>query len=158
KSLVHLDARGDGAEPRRLAMYETVREYAAERLRATGLEDATNRRAEAVFSEMGAGGPLLTLFDRLGELLGEVGNPTVVHDRLLARSRVDAVVANRALRTACALYPIYFTRGPSARALERLDRSLSESLRGVADLAVVASAVFARGNMYIEQGRTREGL
>ncbi|WP_437956088.1 tetratricopeptide repeat protein [Sorangium sp. So ce119] len=163
KSLLRAAPPGSDGAPR-FALYEGVRELAAEKLAERGGREGAAERhaafyladgeaAAADFERRGALDALNRVADDLEELLavaegalasaaaGAEGGRAPDDD---ARAGARAA-AERALRALCAVEPVLSTRGPFGAQLEPLDRALAAAEALAADPLVVARALAARG-------------
>ncbi len=135
----------------RFAMYDTIRDYAAEKLEEVDGGPARQRHqhwylklGERLATEaVGPQGPA-----RLRELAREEGNLIAVHQAALG------IDADSAARAALALEPLLSTRGPW-ESLHRLTDVAVQSSAGGSP-AMAAKALCARGNAVRQQGRMDE--
>lgn len=147
KSLLRAYDAAGFADEARFGMYESVREYAAERLDRGGGRDAAEERhaahylrsAEAwsaeVRSRVGA--------QKLQRLRLEAQNITAVHTRTLS-PRPAWASPDHALRAACGLEALFEARGPRREQIQLLDEAL-ESGGTSADPLLRSRAIAARG-------------
>ncbi|MCA9624401.1 MAG: tetratricopeptide repeat protein [Myxococcales bacterium] len=160
QSLVQAYEPGDDATLR-YRLYESVRQYAAERLDELGQTAATQKRHARYFSSLARalrdeidGRGARSSFRRL-ELEHE--NLIAMHKRAIRVRAADS--ASWALDAAVALEPLLRSRGPIPSLLRLLDEAL-ELLDGTAtveiDNALVARAVLARGHALAELGQSTE--
>ncbi|WP_434042787.1 MULTISPECIES: ATP-binding protein [Sorangium] len=163
KSLLRAAPPGSDGAPR-FALYEGVRELAAEKLAERGeREGAADRHAAfyladgeaaaADFERRGALDALNRIADDLEELLavaeGALASAAAGAEGGHAHGRDDRAgaraAAERALRALCAVEPVLSTRGPFGAQLEPLDRALAAAEALAADPLVAARALAARG-------------
>jgi len=133
----------------RFRLYESIREYAGEKLAASGSERAAWNRHADFFSRHGAAyaeaarGP--DAADALETLALEQENLAVI---------VERGIPSLALEAALALEPLLTARGPLGRLLALLDRALDSS-PGATD-SLLATAHAARGASRAVVGRLAE--
>ncbi|MGK4001617.1 tetratricopeptide repeat protein [Sorangium sp. So ce1036] len=178
KSLLRAAPPGsDGAT--RFALYEGVRELAAEKLAERGEREAAVARHAAFY--LAAGEAAAADFERRGGLdalnriAGDLEELLAVAERALApatapRGGAEAAAggalaaaapraaAERALRALCAIEPVLSTRGPFGAQLELLDRALAAAEELPADPGVVARALAARGRARRLRGQAEAAL
>ncbi|MCC6526562.1 MAG: tetratricopeptide repeat protein [Polyangiaceae bacterium] len=166
RSLVHAYEPPDGDGELRYRLYESVREYAAERLQAsdTALRQGVLGRHDAHYQRLArethASAALRGRPRALQLLAWELENLVSVHARALAAARGGDVQAHvRALDIAIALEPLVLARGPLGLGLEVLGRAL-EGTRALAaaEPALCARAELARAHVLAELGREAESL
>lgn len=154
KSLLRVLDQGE--EGLRFGMYDSVRDYTAERLEESGRAEAVAARhaeyyvaiGEELSAKLDAEGGLA----RRRELGREIDNLVAVHQWALAQGRIQD-----ALRAALALSPILHARGliPTEHAL--LDAALSRATDAV-DLTLRVRAFVARSNAWRVRGRLSEAM
>ncbi|AUX36127.1 MULTISPECIES: tetratricopeptide repeat protein [Sorangium] len=178
KSLLRAAPPGsDGAT--RFALYEAVRELAAEKLAERGERGAAAERhaafylaageaAAADFERRGALDALNRIAGDLEELLAvaegalaaaatpRAGDGAAVEDAVAAAATRAA--AERALRALSAIEPVLSTRGPFGAQLELLDRALAAAEALAADPGVAARALAARGRARRLRGQAEAAL
>lgn len=146
KSLLRAGEGPSGTDELRLGLYESIREYAAEKLEHLRGGDAARGRHAAhflsVFEEAGerAYGPggvaLLKALDREQHNLMAVVN---------AAKEGSAERARDGLRALLSLDPLFFLRGPFRVHLELIESAMSHSAFAELDDALEARAHHARG-------------
>ncbi len=143
----------------RLALFESVREFAATELEALGEADAAAARHEAFFLDIA---PRLANRgpegDRLLSL--EVDNLMSIAERSLdVTAAPSAAQVAAGLRALVAVERVFVSRGPIAHYLEWLDRglTLAEDIPHV-DLHVRGMALQVRGRALPQVGRTDDGI
>ncbi|WP_437829374.1 ATP-binding protein [Sorangium sp. So ce1153] len=187
KSLLRAAPPGsDGAT--RFALYEGVRELAAEKLAERGEREGAAERhaafylaageaAAADFERRGALDALNRIAGDLEELLAVAeGALTAAAEGALAAAAAEGALAaaaegalaaaaagrraaaERALRALCAVEPVLSTRGPFGAQLEPLDRALAAAEQLAADPLVVARALAARGRARRLRGQAEAAL
>jgi predicted ATPase/Tfp pilus assembly protein PilF len=161
KSLLKADARSaTGAV--RFALYEGVREFAAEKLAERGERETARARHAAFY--LGAGEADAERFARTGALdalhrvAGDLENLLAVVDHALEGPTPDREKAERALRALLVLDPVLTARGPFDAQLALLDRALVAAAAAGFDPALEARALAARGRARQLCGREQEGL
>ena len=148
----------------RYRLYESVREYAAERLAQATERAEVEARHEAHYHALaldaeraaGARGRSRTL----ALLATEFDNLLAVHRRATTHAaQGDVGAATRALELAVALEPLALARGPLGLGLETLEQALAVAgpLRARAP-ALVARALLARAHILAELDRPDESL
>jgi len=155
KSLVRaLPAGADGEL--RFGLYESIREFAAERLAISGGREAAERRHADHY--VAAGRELSQRIDEAGgadarkQLAFEVDNLVAAHRRALTAPRAPDGAA-RALRACLCLDPIMSTRGPFRFFVRLMDEALAaHEADGGADAETVCRAHLARGVVLRSQG------
>lgn len=148
KSLVRaFDARGE----RRFGLYETIRDYAREKLGALGLDAAARHSAHFVAwgTELAAKVEVHGGVERLARLVTDRENLLAVLERALAGG--DAPVA---LEAVLALGPVFEVRGPLALHVALLDRAIASGAN--ADALLRTRALLARGRALMGVGRFPE--
>ena len=126
KSLVRALPAGSDGELR-FGLYESIREFASERLAISGGREAAERRHAEHY--VGAGRELSQRIDEGGvdarkQLAFEVDNLVAAHRRALAAPRAKDGAA-RALRACLCLEPIMSTRGPFRFFVRLVDEALA---------------------------------
>ncbi|WP_438005216.1 tetratricopeptide repeat protein [Sorangium sp. So ce321] len=185
KSLLRAAPPGsDGAT--RFALYEGVRELAAEKLAERGEREGAAERHAAFY--LAAGEAAAADFERRGALdalnriAGDLEELLAVAEGALAATVEGALAAvaegpqgegsraagpqgegrraaaERALRALCAVEPVLSTRGPFGAQLEPLDRALAAAEQLAADPLVVARALAARGRARRLRGQAEAAL
>ncbi|XXX74628.1 tetratricopeptide repeat protein [Sorangium sp. So ce134] len=173
KSLLRAAPPGsDGAT--RFALYEGVRELAAEKLAERGEREAAAERHAAFY--LAAGEAAAADFERRGALdalnriAGDLEELLAVADGALAAAAprggaeeaaavaAARAAAERALRALSAIEPVLSTRGPFGAQLELLDRALAAAEALAADPRVVARALAARGRARRLRGQADAAL
>lgn len=127
KSLLH---RGEAAGQPRLGMLQSVREYAGERLQASGEANEVSHRHAAYYVALATGRTVSPLANRtvrtgLDELEAELGNYRSALAWLLAQSDGEA-----SLRLALTLYPVWEEEGRLAEGAHWLQRALAADRQG----------------------------
>ncbi|WP_224248104.1 ATP-binding protein [Hyalangium gracile] len=157
KSLLRTAAMGDFTGERRLTLYESVREYASERLAELGAHTAVVTRHADFF--LGHARMLIRLLhgssggEALRLLSAERENLLAVCDNALAQRPVTPESLDRALGGLIALEPDMTAHGPMDLTLERLDRALELAARFPSDTRLRAEALAVRGRALLELGR-----
>ncbi|WP_437568437.1 ATP-binding protein [Sorangium sp. So ce542] len=161
KSLLRAAPPGsDGAT--RFALYEGVRELAAEKLAERGEREAAAERHAAFY--LAAGEAAAADFERRGALdalnriAGDLEELLAVAEGALAAAATPRAAAERALRALSAIEPVLSTRGPFGAQLELLDRALAAAEALAADPRVVARALAARGRARRLRGQAEAAL
>jgi predicted ATPase/DNA-binding XRE family transcriptional regulator len=135
-------------------MLQTVREYAQERLAATGELDLVQRRhleyflTVALAAHAGLNGPGQA--ELLGEMEKAYPNFRAALDFAHRQAEHDSQCLTDGLRLAATLGPLWQQRGPLAEGVLQLDRLLAR--QRVSDAAVRASAVLAACALACFQG------
>ncbi len=142
----------------RLSLYESVREFAAEKLAELGDVGIIEARHHEFFL-----GVASRLADRGLEgmrlLTAEVDNIMSIVVGALDRPDIGGGDATLALQALVALEPVYAVRGPIALYLGWLDRALDAADRaGGVPSPVRARALQARGRGQPQRGRAADGL
>lgn len=142
----------------RYRLYESVRDYAAERLDELGGTAQTDERHAAHYTELARrlrqeldGRDAKRAHARLAV---ETENLVAVHQRALASSGDGA--ASRALVVAVALEPLLSSRGPLPPLLGLLERALDRASDAAVEPALLAEAVLAHAHTLAELGRANE--
>ncbi|ADO69370.1 ATP-binding protein [Stigmatella aurantiaca] len=157
KSLLRLLEAGDSGEQERLGLYESIRQYAAERLvEEKGDAAVVARHAEwylTLARAFQAKGHVRAGAEGVRQLSLERENLLAVCDECLARASAEPRGLAWALNILEALEPDVLARGPARPLLTRLERviALAGSL-GLAP-ASVASAWAVRGRVLLEAGQ-----
>ncbi|MGK3985776.1 tetratricopeptide repeat protein [Sorangium sp. So ce136] len=167
KSLLRAAPPGsDGAT--RFALYEGVRELAAEKLAERGEREGAAERHAAFY--LAAGEAAAADFERRGALdalnriAGDLEELLAVAEGALAAAAAGPqgegrrAAAERALRALCAVEPVLSTRGPFGAQLEPLDRALAAAEQLAADPLVMARALAARGRARRLRGQAEAAL
>jgi predicted ATPase len=143
KSLIHAHALPDHPSELRLGLYESIREYAAEKLAQSGEEGAVARRHAQYFVGTGAvwaAGAERGAFEDARKLDAEAENILAAHSWALANSPSEA------LRAAVLLDGILARRGDVDGALRVFERTLARAAAaGDADPGLRAAVHFRRG-------------
>lgn len=157
KSLLRTAPTGDVTGERRLALYESVREYAAERLAELGAHTAVVARHAGFFLKHAR---VLTRLlhgnsgvEALRRLSAERENLLAVCDNALAERPATPESLARALGGLIALEPDVTAHGPMDLTLERLDRVLDLAAGVSVDTRLRAEALAVRGRAHLELGR-----
>lgn len=156
RSLVRTYESADAPGELRYRLYESVRDYAAERLDEMGQLAATESRHAEHYAALAR--RLRHEMDgrraagALARLSLETENLVAVHQR--ACQSKDALAARRALSVAVALEPLLCSRGPLPPLQRLLDEALA--LEGATDRALLAEAVLARAHALAELGQGSE--
>jgi predicted ATPase len=122
----------------RFGLYMSIRDYARDKLEASGGAEAVRRRhadhflAKGLFAAARAEGHRASEARRY--LLEERDNLLAVHRRALESSD-GGVDPERALRAAIVVQPLLITGGPAALRLELLDRALETAQRSGGSLS-----------------------
>jgi predicted ATPase/class 3 adenylate cyclase len=157
KSLLRTAPSGDLTGERRLTLYESVREYASERLVESGEEAAVATRHAGFF--LGHALALTRLLhgssgvEALRRLSVERENLLAVCDNALAQRPATPESLARALGGLVALEPDMTARGPMDLMLERLDRALELAARVPVEPRLRAEALAVRGRAHLELGQ-----
>jgi predicted ATPase/serine/threonine protein kinase len=154
-----LRARDSELEEMRFDMYESVREYASEKLqRSEHIEDAASRHARffldageqwAEDSHKHDGKLALT------RLLLEKKNLLAAHARVATKPAPAWALGDEALRAIVALEPLYDARGPRVEQIQQLDEALKNASDGVSPI-LRARALAGRGRALRRLGRIAE--
>lgn len=141
----------------RLGLYESIREYAALRLKELGDEVACEARHADTY---------LQVARRLRERVQKTGGATALRRLALERENLLAACDNamavrpasaeslgRALETLVALEPDVRTRGPAGLLLERLEQALELSSRVAVAPLKRAEALAVLGRAYLDAGQ-----
>lgn len=142
----------------RYRLYESVRDYAAERLEELGKTTAAQDRHAAHFT--GLARQLRSELDGRGakhahaRLAVETENLVAVHQRAIASSDDDAVLPS--LIVAVALEPLLSSRGPLPPLLGLLERALGRAQGVTVEPSLMAEAVLAYAHTLAELGRADE--
>jgi predicted ATPase/serine/threonine protein kinase len=142
----------------RFGMYESLRDYALEKLRASGLEAATVARHAAYFvaagREWSEGTESHGGLERLRHLSQEMENLVAVHER----AEKLGVTATQDLAAVVALEPVFVAHGPYGAFARLLDEALARTTGDGAAAPERVHALAARGNIYRHLGRASEAL
>ncbi|WP_224364039.1 ATP-binding protein [Hyalangium versicolor] len=156
KSLLRTAPAGDSTGERRLALYESVREYASERLAEPGLEaSVVERHADFFLSHARMLTRLLhgsSGVEALRRLEAERENLLAVCDNALAQRPSTPESLARALSGLIVLEPDMTARGPMDLTLERLDRALKLATSVPVDARLRAETLAVRGRAHLEMG------
>jgi predicted ATPase/class 3 adenylate cyclase len=157
KSLLRvLEGPGCG-EPERLGLYESIRQYAAERLLELQGEAAVVARHAAWYLAMArafaARGHARAGAEALRQLSLERENLLTVCDGCLARASTEPQGLAQALEILEALEPEVLVRGPARPLLARLERVLALASALQVAPSRVASAWAVRGRVLLEAGQ-----
>ena len=157
KSLLRvLEAELPGGDVR-LGQYESIRQYAADRLAEEGSEAELAERhadwylglARSLRTQVrGQGGA-----DAVRQLAQERENLLAACDNALSVTPATPRSVERALEALVALEPEVVARGPVQLLLERLDAALARAARVPVAPRLVAEAVAVRGRVFLEAGR-----
>lgn len=157
KSLLRTAPTDDVEGERRLSLYESVREYASERLAEPGAEASVVARHAAFFLEHAR---VLTRLlhgssgvEALRRLAVERENLLAVVDHALAQRPHTPESLGRALGGLIALEPDVTARGPMDLTLERLDHALDLAPSLPVDALLRAEALAMRGRTHLELGQ-----
>ncbi|MBN1207427.1 MAG: AAA family ATPase [Myxococcaceae bacterium] len=161
KSLLRTAPTGDITGERRLAFYESVREYASERLAEPGAEATAGATVVARHADFFLGhARMLTRLlhassgvEALRRLSAERENLLAVCDNALAWRPETPESLARALGGLIALEPDVKARGPLNLTLERLDQALGRAARLPVDARLLAEALAVRGRTHLGLGR-----
>ncbi len=157
KSLLCTAPSGDLTGERRLTLYESVREYASERLAESATGSAVAARHADFF--LGKAWMLIRLLHGSGGveaqrwLSAERENLLAVCDNALAHRPVTPESLARALGGLIALEPDMTARGPMNLTIERLDRALELAARVPVEPRLRAEALAVRGRAHLELGK-----
>ena len=156
KSLLRvLETEGPRGELR-LGQYESIRQYAAQKLPEVGGAEALAERHADWYLGLARGlrgrvrGPGGT--EALGRLALERENLLAACDNALAAVPGTSQSVARALEALVALEPEVVTRGPVSLLLERLDTALAKAGTVAVAPLLVAEALAARGRVHLEAG------
>jgi predicted ATPase len=141
KSLVYAEPTRDFPSELRLGLYESIREYAAQRLSESHEAEAAAQRHTAYFLSVGAEWAEHAergLVEDARRLDAELENVAAVHTRALGRSLPDA------LRAAIVLDAILGRSGSLQARSEMLERGTAVAREGV-DSALLAEVLLRRG-------------
>jgi predicted ATPase len=148
KSLIRAQAGESGDV--RLSLYESIREYAAEKLAASGKEDACIARFSAA---------CLAYAERLdpdessARLFAEQENLALVHTRAIERrARSDA------LRAIVVLEPVYHRRGPFDVFLAMVDEGIALGGSSPAERSLLARVHLVRCGARMRHARLEEAI
>jgi len=162
KSLLRVLAEEAGEGDLRLGLYETVRQFAADRLDEAGLRREAEARHAAHFVAWGrcaiadAGGvDHPAAWTRLAR---ERDNLLAVAERVVGGGPVSARAAEPALEALLLLEPVLLRRGPLERFAALLQPVLEATARSGADPLLYCQALAAQGNLLRQRGDPRQGL
>ncbi|HYI02685.1 ATP-binding protein [Hyalangium sp.] len=157
KSLLRTAPTGNLEGERRLSLYESVREYASERLAESGLAASAVARHADFF--LGHARMLTRLLhgssgvEALRRLSAERENLLAVCDNALAERPATPESLARVLGGLIALEPDVTARGPMDLTLERMDQALELASSLPVDARLRAEALAVRGRAHLELGR-----
>ncbi len=160
RSLLRVYPTDDPGGGLRLGMYESIREYAAERLAASGRQAAAWRRhAIAVTTALetrvkAAAAPRAPAL--IATLARERENVLAAHERAMAFADSDPEQAKLALRAALVLAPLYLVRGPMAAAVELVDAVLDCDTASSLPDRLWAEGIATRARGLYVNGRSAE--
>ncbi len=152
KSLVYAEPTRDSPSELRLGLYESIREYAAQRLAESGEADAAAARHTTYFLSAGAEWAEHAergLVEDARRLDAELENVAAVHARALSQSLPDA------LRAAIVLDAILGRSGSLQARIEMLEHSTSAAREGV-ERALLAEVLQRRGWARLRAGATEQ--
>jgi predicted ATPase len=152
KSLVYAQSSRELPSEVRLGLYESIREYAAEKLVESGDRDSVEERYAAYFLRVGSAWapPAESGFiEHARRLEAEMENVAAVHARALARSPRDA------LRAAIVLDAILGRSGSLHARLEMLERTTAH-VRGEVEPALLSEVVWRRSSARLRAGAVQE--
>lgn len=156
KSLLRAYDPPELADETRFGMYESVREYAAEKLDRSSKRAATEARHAAFYlhaaSSWAEGANGHEGAEHLARLEVELMNIQAVHARATSTPRPSWVTGDAALRAAVALEPLFDARGPRQEQIQLLGAAL-EAAGDDGDPVLRARAFAGRG-----RARRRLGL
>jgi predicted ATPase len=154
-----------GTEEYRLGMYESIHDYAADKLRESGSVDDVAERHARYYVEIGS--TLVSTIDRVASpddrvrLARELDNLAAACAWALSPPnrgpRVSVERAELALRASLAMVPILSARGPRGADLVPVDAALRAAPAEV-DPALRARALVARGDVLRSMGRMDEAM
>jgi predicted ATPase/class 3 adenylate cyclase len=157
KSLLRATATGDIEGERRLSLYESVHEYASERLAESGGAASAVVRHAAFFLEQARRLSRMlhgsTGVEALRRLSIERENLLAVCDYALAERPATPESLGRVLGGLIALEPDVTERGPMDLTLERLDQALDLAANLPVEALLRAEALAVRGRAKLELGR-----
>jgi len=161
RSLLRVHGQTEAGGSLRLGMYESIREYAAERLRESGTEDAVAGRHARYYVELGSSlVSHIELVGRSGErrrLTAELDNLTAAWTWALARRPVDLERAELAIRASLAMIPILSARGPRGADFVPIDAAL-ETAPAAIETKLRVRGLVARGDAQRSMGRLADAL
>jgi predicted ATPase/Tfp pilus assembly protein PilF len=161
RSLLRVHGQTDAGESLRLGMYESIREYAAERLGDSGTEDDVAGRHARYYVELGSSlVSNIELVGRSGErrrLTTELDNLTAAWTWALARRPVGLERADLAIRASLAMIPILSARGPRGADFVPIDAALEASPAEL-DTKLRIRALVARGDALRSMGRLPDAM
>ncbi len=146
----------------RLKMLESVHQFAAEQLEASGGVTAARARHAAHYLALGAGclGQLGTSQTEaaMAELFVERDNLGEVFERALGTLPPTPDSASAALRALHVLEPVMLRKGPYASHLALLDEALRVGRAVGVDTATLATGLQQRGNAWRVRGRLAQAV
>jgi predicted ATPase len=161
RSLLRVHGRMDATDGLRLGMYESIREFAAERLRESGKEDEAAGRHARYYVELGSSlVSNIELVGKVGErlrLTAELDNLTAAWSWALAVRPVTLPRAELALRASLAMIPILSARGPRGADFVPIDAALRAAPKEI-DPKLRVRALVARGDALRSMGRLPDAL
>ncbi len=161
RSLLRVHGRMDPGESLRLGMYESIREYAGERLRESGLEDEVAGRHARFYVDLGSSlVSTIELVGRSGErrrLTAELDNLTAAWSWALERRPVSVERTELAIRASLAMIPILSARGPRGADFVPIDAALQAAPEGI-DPKLRVRGHIARGDALRSMGRLPDAL
>jgi predicted ATPase/Tfp pilus assembly protein PilF len=152
KSLVYAEPTRDFPSELRLGLYESIREYAAQRLAESTEGEAAAHRHTSYFLSVGAEWAEHAergLVEDARRLDAEMENVAAVHARALGRSRPDA------LRAAIVLDAILGRSGSLQARSEMLERATSIARDGI-EPALLSEVLLRRGWARLRAGATEQ--
>ncbi len=161
RSLLRVHGRADAGDGLRLGMYESIREYAAERLRESGTEDEVGLRHAIYHVELGSS--LVSTIELVGKsrdryrLSAEQDNLTAAWSWALSKRPVDVTRAELAIRAALAMIPILSARGPRGADFVPIDAALRAAPSAI-DPPLSVRGLVARGDALRSMGRLPDAL
>jgi predicted ATPase/serine/threonine protein kinase len=146
----------------RLGLLESIHEFAAEQLEASGDAPSTRKHHAAVYLDVGrrwatevANG---TSLEALSHLEVERDNLTEVFDRALSAMPASVASSTNALGALEALEPIFLRKGPFTAHLALLDDALTQARAVGVKPVTVARALQQRGNLLRTLGRPSQAV
>jgi predicted ATPase len=161
RSLLRVHGRLDSGGGLRLGMYESIREYAGERLRDSGREDEVSDRHARYYVELGS--QIVANIELVGHsterqrLTAELDNLTAAWSWALSKQPIGRARAELAIRTSLAMIPILSARGPRGADLVPIDAALKAAPSGI-DPELSARGHLARGEALRSMGRLPDAL
>lgn len=145
---------------RRYALYESIRAYARDKLVASGIVGAAERRHADYYLSVAESWRRELDGPRGAELRGrlrlERENLLAIHERGMAHGSRPGV--DRAVRAVLPLEVVFAMNGPFDRYVGLLDSALASARAAALAPAQSAEAYLSRGRMHIVQGRFAEAL